>query len=214
MANELSSFFSSILPELVPDNVHSFGPGGQVYNAEIFGGFNVSASQENPLFTFRENESSSSVANAKFLTNLHEAGKIGSTMEFLCTHVGVRVVKFDATAALTAQEVQAMKTLLASARIELGLGSDSTKIGEFTGMHFQSPVDAETSDVSTVTAVSSVGGACANGFIRLRMPIPMQRNVELRGTVKFAQAPDSVLTTTANSFGFVVILYGMKVVST
>lgn len=213
MATELSSFFSSILPELVPDNVRSFGPGGQVYNAEIFGGFNVSTALENPLFTFRQDDSS--VTNAKFLTNLHEAGKIGSTMEFLCTHVGVRVVKIKgAGTANTAAEVQAMKALLASARIELGLGSDNTKIGEFSGMHFMSPVDTETSDVSTVTAVSAVGGAQANGFIRLRMPIPMQRNVELRGTVKFAQAPATALTSTADSYGFVVILYGMKVVST
>lgn len=213
MATEFSSFFSSILPELVPDNVRSFGPGGQVYNAEIFGGFNVSANLENPLFTFRQDDSG--VTNAKFLTNLHEAGKIGSTMEFLCTHVGVRVVKIKgAGTANTAAEVQAMKALLASARIELGLGSDNTKIGEFSGMHFMSPVDTETSDVSTVTAVSNVGGACANGFIRLRMPIPMQRNVELRGSVKFAQAPATSLTSTADSYGFVVILYGMKVVST
>lgn len=214
MATELSSFFSSILPELVPDNVRSFGPGGQVYNAEIFGGFNISGATENPLFTFRQDESSSSVANAKFLTNLHEAGKIGSTMEFLCTHIGVRVVKFSGSAALTAAEVQAMKALLASAKIELGLGADNTKICELSGMHFMAPVDAETSDVSTVTAVSAVGGAMAGNFCRLRMSIPMQRNVELRGSVKFAQTPDSALTGTANTFGFIVILYGLKVVST
>ena len=127
---------------------------------------------------------------------------------------GGRVKIAGAGTANTAAEVQAMKALLASATIELGLGSDNTKIGEFSGMHFMSPIDTETSDVSTVTAVSSVGGACANGFIRLRMPIPMQRNVELRGNVKFAQAPASALTTTANSYGFVVILYGLKVVST
>lgn len=211
MATELTSFFSSILPELVPDNVRSFGPGGQVYNSEIYGGFNISAATENPLFTFRQDDSG---ANSKFLTNLHEAGKIGSTMEFLCTHVGVRVVKFSGAAALTAAQVQAMKALLASAKIELGLGADNTKICELSGMHFMAPVDAETSDVSTVTAVSAVGGAQAGNFCRLRMPIPMQRNVELRGTVKFAQTPDSALTGTANTFGFIVILYGLKVVST
>lgn len=213
MAQELSSFFSSILPELVPDGLRSFGAGGQIYNSELVGGFNVSANLENPLFTFRQGEGS--VANSNFLTNLREAGKIGSTMEFLCTHVGVRIVKIKgAGTANTAAEVQAMKALLASATIELGLGSDSTKIGEFSGMHFMSPIDTETSDISTVTAVSSVGGACANGFIRLRMPIPMQRNVELRGSVKFAQAPAAALTSTADSYGFVVILYGLKVVST
>jgi hypothetical protein len=53
----------------------------------------------------------------------------------------------------------------------------------------------------------------ANNFIRLRIPVPMQKNVELRGTVNFAKAPATVLTTTANSFGFVVILYGVKIVA-
>ena len=212
MAEQLSAFFESILPELVPENVRSFGPGGQVYDAEIFGGFNVSSALENPLFTFRRDDSS--VTNSKFLTNLHEAGKIGSTMEFLCTHIGMRVVKFSGAAALTVAEVQAMKALLASATIELGLGSDATKIAEFSGMHLMAPIDAATSDVSTVTAATAQGGALANNFIRLRMPIPMQRNVELRGTVKFAQAPATALTSTANTFGFVVILKGEKIVST
>lgn len=211
MAEQLTAFFESVLPELAPENIRSFGAGGQIYNAEIFGGFNVSNAQENPLFTFRRDDSG--VTNSKFLTNLHEAGKIGSTMEFLCTHVGFRVVKFSNSAALTAAEVAAMKSLLASATIEIGLGSDSTKVGEFSGMHLMGAIDTATADVSTVTAESEVGGSCGKNFVQLRMPIPMQRNVELRGTVKFAQAPATVLTTTANSFGFVVILYGLKIVA-
>lgn len=209
--NELTTFFNSVLPELAPDAVRSFGAGGQIYSAEIYGGFNVSAATENPLFTFRRNDSS--VANAKFLTNLHEAGKIGSTMEFLVTHVGLRVVKFDATAAITPQEAQAMKTLLASANVEIGLGSDNVKIAEFSGLHLMAPVDGVASD-ATNTCAASEGGARANNFIRLRVPIPMQKNVELRGSVNFAQAPDAALTTTADSFGFVVVLYGVKVVAT
>lgn len=212
MAEQLTPFFESILPELVPENIKSFGAGGQVYSSELFGGFNVSGATENPLFTFRRDDSA--VANSKFLTNLHEAGKIGSTMEFLVTHIGFRVLKFDGSAAISSAEAQAMKNLLASATIELGLGADSTKIGEFSGMHVQAPVDCNIADVSTVTAAASEGGSCANNFIHLRMPIPMQRNVELRGSVKFAKTPESVLTTTANSFGFVVLLYGLKVVST
>lgn len=210
MAENLSSFFESVLPELAPNNIKSFGPGGQIYNSEIKGGFNISARTENPLFTFREDDSA--VANAKFLTNLHEAGKIGSTMEFLVTHVGFRVVKFSGASALTVKEINAMKNLMASAQIKLGLGSDNTIIGEFSGLHLQSPVDAATSDISTVTAATNVGGSDAKNFIQLRMPIPMQRNVELRGSVNFAQTPDTTLTTTANSFGFIVLLYGLKVV--
>lgn len=207
--NELSTYFNSVLPELAPDAVRSFGAGGQIYSAEIYGGFNVSAETENPLFTFRRNDSN--VNNAKFLTNLHEAGKIGSTMEFLVTHVGLRVVKFDGSA-MTSAEAAAAKALLQSALVELGLGSDNTKVGEFTGMHLCAPVDT----VSTESAANSnanIGGVDANNFIRLRVPVPMQKNVELRGNVNFAKAPATALTSTPNTFGFVVILYGVKIVA-
>lgn len=207
--NELSTFFTSILPELAPDSIRSFGAGGQIYAAEIYGGFNVSAETENPLFTFRRNDTN--YANAKFLTNLHEAGKLGSTMEFLATHIGLRVVKFDGTA-MTSAEIAAAKNLLASALVEIGLGSDNVKIAEFSGMHMMSAVDSVATE-STANSVSNVGGVDAKNFISLRIPIPMQKNVELRGSVKFAQTPNAALTTTANSFGFVVILAGVKVVA-
>lgn len=206
---ELTSFFQSVLPELAPDAVRSFGAGGQIYSAEIYGGVNVSAATENALFTFRRNDSS--VANAKALTNLHEAGKIGSTMEFLATHVGLRVVKFDGTA-MSSAEAAAAKALLQSANVEIGLGSDSTKVGEFTGMHLCAPVDTVAIE-GTANSNANIGGVDANNFIRLRIPVPMQKNVELRGTVNFAKAPATVLTSTPNSFGFVVILYGVKIVA-
>lgn len=206
---ELSSFFNSVLPELAPDAVRSFGAGGQIYSAEIYGGFNVSAATENPLFTFRRTDSS--VINAKALTNLHEAGKIGATMEFLCTHVGLRVVKFDGTS-MSSAEAAAAKALLQSAHVEIGLGSDNTKVGEFTGMHLCAPVDSVATE-STANSNTNVGGVDASNFIRLRIPVPMQKNVELRGNVNLAKAPAAVLTSTPNSFGFVVILYGVKIVA-
>lgn len=208
--NELSTFFTSILPELAPDSIRSFGAGGQIYAAEIYGGFNVSAETENPLFTFRRNDTN--YANAKFLTNLHEAGKLGSTMEFLATHIGFRVVKYDGSAAMTADEIAAAKNLLASALVEIGLGSDNVKIAEFSGMHMMASIDSVATE-STANGVSNVGGVDAKNFISLRIPIPMQKNVELRGSVKFAQTPNAALTTTPNSFGFVVILAGVKVVA-
>lgn len=211
MATELTSFFESVLPELVPQNIRSFGPGGQIYSAEIFGGVNVAANTEYELFTFRRDDSS--VTNAKFLTNLEQAGRLGSTEEFLVTHVGLRVVKFSGAAALTSAEEAAMKNLLASAYVELGLGADSQKIGQFSGLHLMAPVDGAASDVSTVTTSHEVGGVDAGNFIRLRMPIPMQRNVEVRGKLKLAKAPETVLTSTDNTFGFIVILYGVKVVA-
>ena len=206
---ELSTFFNSVLPELAPDAVRSFGAGGQIYSAEIYGGFNVSAATENALFTFRRTDSN--VPNAKAMTNLHEAGKIGSTMEFLCTHVGMRVVKFDGTA-MSSAEAAAAKALLQSALVEIGLGTDNTKVGEFSGLHLCAPVDTVATE-ATANGNANIGGVDANNFIRLRIPVPMQKNVELRGTVNFAKAPATVLTTTANSFGFVVILYGVKIVA-
>ena len=61
-------------------SIASFGAGGQMYNADIFGGFNISAQQVNPLFSFRSTDPG--VTNAALLTNLTEAQKIGSTMDF------------------------------------------------------------------------------------------------------------------------------------
>lgn len=211
MATELTSFFESVLPELVPQNIRSFGPGGQIYSAEIYGGVNLATNTEYELFTFRRDDSG--VANAKFLTNLEQAGRLGSTEEFLVTHVGFRVVKFSGAAALTSAQEEAMKNLLASAYVELGLGADAQKIGQFSGLHLMAPIDGAASDVSTVSASHEVGGVDASNFIRLRMPIPMQRNVEVRGKLKLAKAPETALTSTANTFGFIVILYGVKVVA-
>lgn len=211
MATELSSFFKSVLPELVPGDLRSFGAGGQIYSAELYGGVNIDASTDKELFTFRRDDSS--VANARFLTNLEQAGRLASTEEFLVTHVGFRVVKFSGAAAITSAEEAAMKNYLASAYIELGLGADAQKIGQFSGLHVMAPVDGAASDVSTVTASHEVGGCVASNFIRLRVPIPMQRNVEVRGKLKLAKAPETALTSTANTFGFVVILYGVKVVA-
>lgn len=211
MANELSSFFKSVLPELVPGNIRSFGAGGQIYDAEIYGGVNVDSTLEKSIFKFGRDDGS--VPNAKFLTNLEQAGRLASTEEFLVTHIGFRVVKFNGSAALTSAEESAMKNLLASAYVEIGLGADAQKIAQFSGMHVMAPVDGAASDVSTVTASHEVGGCVASNFIRLRMPIPMQSNVELRGKLHLAKAPETVLTSTANSFGFVVILHGVKVVA-
>lgn len=210
MAKELSSFFQSVLPELVPGNIRSFGAGGQIYDAEIYGGVNVDSTLEKSIFKFGRD---SSVPNAKFLTNLEQEGHLASTEEFLVTHIGFRVVKFSGAAALTSAEEAAMKNLLASAYVEVGLGADAQKIAQFSGMHVMAPVDGAASDVSTVTASHEVGGCVASNFIRLRMPIPMQSNVEIRAKLHLAKAPETVLTSTPNSFGFVVILHGVKVVA-
>ena len=199
-------------PVLVADGapiMSSFGAGGQMYNADIFGGFNISATLVNPLFTFRSTDPG--VTNAALLTNLTEANKIGSTMEFKAVGLGVRVIP-TGDSLLTPAQVAALKSLLNSAVITRPYGSTETKIAEFTGMHLCAPVDSVATE-STANSNTDVGGADASNFIRLRIPVPMQKNVELRGNVNFAKAPANVLTTTANSFGFVVILYGVKIVA-
>ena len=196
-----------------PPTIPSFGNGGQVYNADIFGGFNVSAERVNPVFQFRKGDGS--VSNSDALTNLNEAGKIGSTMEFVATHVGVRVVKFGAGAALTAAEVQAVKSLIASSLIDIKYGSNETKVGEFSGLHFLAPVDfvAQAAEGSTTaTPISQNAGATPTGWIKLTYPIQIQKNLNISGTVRFNSTVPSGLYSTPNTFGFIVMLYGVKIV--
>ena len=84
---------SSILASVVPTNapsIASFGAGGQMYIADMFTGFNISSERTNQLFAFAETDNS--VPNAEFLTNLTEARKIGSTMDFKALQIGLRVV--------------------------------------------------------------------------------------------------------------------------
>lgn len=213
----MSALLENTLLILNPDEVKTFSPSGQIYNSTIKGGINISAKTENKLFNFRKGDGA--VANSDFLTNMPEAGKIGSTMEFIVTHVGVRVCKIgknNTNMACTAEEAAALKNVLKGAMIEIGVGADGTKIGEFSGLHFMSAVDEMSTDVSTITAESQVGGSVGKNFIPLRFPIPLQKNVELRGSVNFDIAPDSSLYSgnSANKFCLVVLLWGIKIVST
>lgn len=190
--------------------VESFGAGGQQYIADIWGGINVSAEQNNPLFSFRATDNN--VPNAAQLTNLTEAQKIGSTMAFKAIQLGIRLVSFKANK-LTLEEYAALKDLLASAVVTLNYGSNETKIGEFTGMHLMAPVDAVASDSSDTCAVEN-GAINSTAWIKLRQPIGIMPNLNIGGTVKFTRAVPSVLYSgaNANKFGFVVIMGGLKIV--
>ena len=202
---------SSILAPVVPTNapaVQSFGPGGQMYVADLWTGFNVTADRDNELFAFARTDRN--VANARMLTNLTEPRKIGSTMTFKATQIGLRVIKTK-DAILTAAEVTAMKDLLNSAVVKINYGSNDTVIAEFTGMHLTNPVDFITADSSN-TAECASGAVNAAGFIRLPEPIGMQDNVNIGGSVHFGRAVPSGLYSTANTFAFVVVLSGLKVV--
>ena len=199
-----------------PPALESFANGGQVYNADLFGGFNVSAEKVNPLFTFRKGDGS--VVNSEMLTNLEEAGKIGSTMAFLVTHVGLRVVCLDPEhGPLSPAEAAAVKSLLAMASVELSYGSNKTKVGEFTGLHCVAPVDfvTETAEgTTTSTAVAANAGNCGGNFIKLSENIQIEPNLNISGVVRFAGVPTVLYTSTnENKFGFVVDLYGVKIVA-
>ena len=192
-----------------PPSVPSFGNAGQVYNADIFGGFNVSAERNNVVFNFRRGDSG--VTNSEALTNLNEGGKIGSAMAFVATHVGVRVVKFGANAALSFAEAQAIKSLIASSLIEIKYGDNDTKVGEFSGLHFAAPVDFVAEDAAKTAAVTGGSGQAAN-WIKLSYPIQIQKNLSISGSVKFNTAVPASLYSTPNTFGFILMLYGVKVV--
>lgn len=194
-----------------PNEARSFAGSGQIYNADLFGGFNITAEKANPLFTFRRGDGS--IDHSEMLTNLDEAGKIGSTMAFLVTHIGVRIVSLDSSTAITPAIAEALKFLLGSAQIEVAYGSNKTKVGEFAGLHFLAPVDYVAAD-ATNTAAAANAGASGSSFIKLSQPIQIQKNLNISGTVRFGAAVPSILLPASPSdpalFGFVVDLYGVK----
>lgn len=192
---------------IAPD-ISSFGAGGQMYMADIWGGFNVSSETNNPLFSFRATDGN--VTNARQLTNLNEAQKVGSTMAFRAVKLGVRVLNFG-TGVLTPAQAEEIKRLLASAVISITVGSNETKVAEFSGLDFMQPADFVAADsTNTCAATGGLGGGI--GWITLQVPIEIQANVNIGGMVKFTRAVPAALTSTPNSFGFVVLLQGLKVV--
>ena len=189
--------------------LRSFGAGGQQYIADIWGGFNVSSKLVNPLFTFRATDTS--IPNAEQLTNLAEAQKIGSTMEFKAVQLGLRVVPLASGAVLDPAVVEDMKSLLASAVVTLTYGSNETKIGEFSGLHLMAPVDYVAAD-ATNTCAAQNGAINSASWINLKEPVCIEANLNIGGTVKFTRPVPASLYATENTFGFVVIMAGLKVV--
>ena len=188
--------------------IDSFGAGGQMYMASIWGGENVRTNTINPLFSFRATDNTHE--NAAQLTNLQEAQKVGSTMAFRATRLGFRVLWFGAAAPSLA-EVEAMKQLFASAVITLTVGSNETKIAEFSGLDLMQPVD-----FVAAAAGASAGLADGIGWINLQIPVEIQANVNIGGPVKFTRPIPSALQPSLDNdpskCGFVVIMQGLKVV--
>lgn len=196
--------------------IDSFGAGGQMYMASIWGGENVRTNSILPLFSFRATDSTKE--NAAQLTNLQEAQKVGSTMAFRATRLGFRLLWFGSSTP-TPAEVEAMKQLFASAVVTLTVGSNETKIAEFSGLDLMQPIDlaAETAEgTTTSTSAFAAGLGGGIGWINLQIPVEIQANVNIGGTVKFTRAIPSALQpaldTDPSKCGFVVIMQGLKVV--
>ena len=201
----MSNILTPVVPTAAPA-MQSFGAGGQMYVADLWTGFNITADRENELFAFAKSDRN--VPHAEVLTNLTEPRKIGSTMTFKAVQAGLRIVKFTMTE-FTVAELAAVKRLLNSAIVKLNYGSNDTVIAEFTGMHLTNPIDAVVTNEDNVAFNGSVN---CNGFIRLPEPIAMQANVNIGGTVRFGEVVPPVLYETPNSFGFALIYSGLKVV--
>lgn len=188
--------------------IDSFGAGGQMYMASIWGGENVRTETILPLFSFRATDNTHE--NAAQLTNLQEAQKVGSTMAFRANRLGFRVLWFG-SAAPSLAEVEALKQLLASMVVTLTVGSNETKVAEFSGLDLMQPVD-----FAAAAAGASAGLNGGIGWINLQIPVEIQANVNIGGTIKFTRAIPSALQPAQVSdpakCGIVVIMQGLKVV--
>lgn len=188
--------------------IDSFGAGGQMYMASIWGGENVRKDNILPLFSFRATDNTHE--NAAQLTNLQEAQKVGSTMAFRANRLGFRVLWFGSSAPSLA-EVEALKQLLASMVVTLTVGSNETKVAEFSGLDLMQPVD-----FAAAAAGASAGLNGGIGWINLQIPVEIQANVNIGGTIKFTRAIPSALQPAQDSdpakCGIVVIMQGLKVV--
>lgn len=188
--------------------IDSFGTGGQMYMASIWGGENVRKETILPLFSFRATDNTHE--NAAQLTNLQEAQKVGSTMAFRANRLGFRVLWFG-SAAPSLAEVEALKQLLASMVVTLTVGSNETKVAEFSGLDLMQPLD-----FAAAAAGASAGLNGGIGWINLQIPVEIQANVNIGGTIKFTRAIPSALHPENDSdpskCGIVVIMQGLKVV--
>lgn len=143
------------VPLQAPREVRSFSPnGGQSYGANLFGGFLLLAGARE--YTFFDISEASAGVYSRFLTNLKEANKIGSSMNYVAVQFAPRIMKLDGTA-ITADEMAALVLFLAGSRIELYIGSNDTRVAEYDGSHFLNIISGAVVDaggVSTATPIN------------------------------------------------------------
>lgn len=196
----------SVMPAQMP-NVQSVGPGGQIYIANLFGGFTVKAGKAlNPLFTFAQTDNT--VKFSRVLTNLVEASKIGSTMAFVAQQIGIRAVKLGNSPA-SAQEVHDIKRLLASARVMVEYGSNRTIAGEFTGLHFLNTEEFG-AESATDKAIAHGSPSNSSAWCALPIAIPLQASINIGGSVEFGIDVPASLVVDNQEWAFVVVMAGQK----
>lgn len=193
---------------MTPAQVATFGPGGQSYIANLFSGFILSSDRQYPLFQFAQNDNA--VPFASVLTNLREAGRIGSTMNFTALQIGWRVVKLGDTMP-TQQEIHDIKRFLFACNIQVTVGSNETRIAEFTGAHL---LNVEEFASSTVLADAHGGQSSpvsTSPWVNLIQPIPLQNNVEIGGKVvcNLPAVPPALITANQN-WAVQILMAGIK----
>jgi hypothetical protein len=191
-----------------PAMVASFGPGGQSYIANLFSGFIIDGTKQKALFQFAQNDNA--VPFASVLTNLREAGRIGSTMNFTALQVGWRCIKLGDTMP-TQQEIHDLKRYLASGKIELTIGSNETRIAEFSGAHLMNIEEFASETVLTNAFGGTSNPVNTSSWVNLIQPIPLQNNVELGGkfTCNLTAVPPALITASQN-WAVLVMFAGIK----
>jgi len=188
--------------------VQSSAPGtGNKLVSFLKTGYIVSTEMMNELFNFSRVDGR---ANAKFLTNMDDAGRVGNSWDFEARAIGVRIVKIGATAP-TADEVHAMKKYLASLEIAVKVGSDKKPAAELSGLQFIDPQEFSVSAGTGATLSSTVNPSSQKGEINLPVPVLIQRGWEIYGEVKttLASVP-AALRNASEEYAVEIFLVGFK----
>ena len=170
-------------------------------------GFIVSTDTINEVFNFSRVDAR---ANAKFLTNMDDAGRVGNSWDFEARAIGLRVIKLGNTAP-TADEVHAMEKYLASLEIAVKVGSDKKPAAELSGLQFLDPQEFSIAAGTGATLSSTVNPSSQKGEINLPVPVLIQRGWEIYGEVKttLASVPQA-LRNSGEEYAVEIFLVGFK----
>jgi len=170
-------------------------------------GFTVSGDTMNEVFNFSRVDSRT---NAKFLTNMDDAGRVGNSWDFEARAIGLRIIKLGSTAP-TADEIHAMKKYLASLEISVKVGSDKKPAAELSGLQFIDPQEFSVSAGSGATLSSTVNPSSQKGEINLPVPVLIQRGWEIYGEVKttLSSVPQD-LRNSGEEYAVEIFLVGFK----